>query len=116
MKLYIAKIEEALEADAINNELKKIVSIFLAAVNDWPDLILNFEDYELEIEKYLNCKTTKDFIMSSLERIDISKDAWRLESLSEILEVFKFYTDGISLKEIIEELKNKLCNLRNVGI
>ncbi len=108
MKLYIHELEKFLELE-VDNDVKKIINIFLSAVNDWPNSILTLEDYELEVEKFVNGVTKKNTIKKCLKNGDVSKNSWKLESLSQVFEVFQFYkNDDPSLKEIIDDLKNKL--------
>ena len=108
MDLSIIDLEKMIEARKISDNIKIIIDVFLLAVNDWPNPILNLEDYESEVEKFINGITSKDEIEKTLSKIDFSKNAWQAESLSQMLDVFQFYKNGISLKEIIEDLKIKL--------
>lgn len=107
MKLYISEIEKLLDSGNVSNHLKKMSDIFLAAINDWPDSILTLDDYEIEIEKFIGGATKKNKINEALLKIDFSLNAWQAESLSQISEIFQFYNDNISLKEIIHDFKIK---------
>ncbi len=91
------------------NDLEKIsevIDLLLAAVNDWPNSVLSLESFESEVKDFIGNETVKQNVELALTKIDFSKQSWQAESLSQLIEVFKFYDEGISLKKIIENLRN----------
>jgi hypothetical protein len=107
-ELSIEELEKLQELNTLNSEMKKIVNVFLEAVNDWPNPISDLYDYEKQVNNFICGEPTKKKIEVALVGIDFSRDAWQSESLSVLLDVFKYYTPGISLKEINEKLKKDL--------
>ena len=105
IKLHISEIRNL---KILNPHTRKVIDIFLSAINDWPNSILTFEDYESEVEKFINGVTTKNNLQNILNKIDFSINAWQAESLSQVIEVFQYYNENMSLKSIIEDLKMKL--------
>ena len=108
MSLSISELEEIQEGNKTSSIPGKVIDAFLAAINDWPSPILTLDDFESEVSAFVNGDVTKAKIDAASKKIDYSRNAWQAESLSQILDVFQFYKDGTSLKEIIEDLKVKL--------
>jgi hypothetical protein len=108
MKLYIKQVEKLKELELINTDIKKIVDIFLLAINDWPEMVLSFDDFEFVVSSLIKGDTLKKNIDDFLQTANLEKYAWQCESLSQINHVFKFYSKEISLKEIIEDVKTKM--------
>lgn len=99
----IIEIEAMVEEDKFSAEMKPVVEILLSAVNDWSDdPVDNFYDYDLAVQNFIMKATTKRNIELALSKVDISKDAWKAESLSSLLEVYDSFKEDISLIEIIE--------------
>jgi hypothetical protein len=74
------------------------------------DQNLQLEDYELQVCKFIGGEVTKNNLRECLSQINLSKNAWHVESLSELADVFKLYEYEISLKEVIRDLRAKLQN------
>lgn len=100
--LFISDLEK------VNSDVKEVVDVLMLAVNDWPNQVVKLEDYELEVSKFIGQEATAKAITLALASIDYSAHSWQAESLSELLNVFTFYDDNVSFKEIIESLKTKL--------
>jgi hypothetical protein len=108
MKLIIRDLEEKVEAGSLIQETNDIINIFLNSINDWPISILTLEDYEKEVENFINGETKKANIEIKSKEIDLNTNAWNAESLCQIVEVFCYFDNNYSLKEIIEELKTRV--------
>jgi hypothetical protein len=108
--LIISELEQAQESKEISSIVREVIGVFLAAINDWPNPILKLEDYNLEVKSFIGGEVTKHKISLTLSQIDVSKNSWQAESLSQLSDVFKFYNEGVSLKEIIIDLEMKLEN------
>ena len=46
-----------------------------------------------------------------ISKIDYSKNAWKAESLSQLIEVYNFYEDRKPLNEILSEIKERIDEL-----
>ncbi len=110
MILSISNIDKLQETGKLTGNIKIVAEIFLSAINDWPEPVLSFEDYEEQVREFINEVTTKKNIELALEQIDVSKNAWKTESLSQILEIFQFSEEEISLRDIISFLKMQLSH------
>ena len=106
--LSVRKIERVIDNNEIDEKLRSIINIFLSSINDWPVDVLTLCEYEKEVESFIENNTTKKNIQKVLRKIDFSKNSWESESLTQILDVFQFYKEGLSLKEIIECLECKI--------
>jgi hypothetical protein len=89
-----------------NNETcEKVIEVLYNSINDWPITVAKLEDYESEVKYYIGGDVNKSRVESFLLKIDLSKDAWKAESLSQLSEVFQFYPTDFTLAEIIIELR-----------
>jgi len=101
----LKSIEDEINIDAT---IKKIVSTFLVAINDWPTDISTIENYELAVHSFIKGVTTEANIKKAEKTISVANNAWQFESLSQILEVFNYYKQGTSLKQIVDDVRAKL--------
>lgn len=100
----IAEIEEMVDKEQFSPKMKIVVQVLLSAINDWPDPLDNFNDYDLAVKNFIKNATTKKNIELTLGKVDFSKYAWEVESLSVLLEVFDQFEEDISIKEIISSI------------
>jgi len=108
MKLSISYLEEIQESGKLTTVVNAILNILLSAINDWPNPILNLDDYQKEIYKLAGEKIDRKKLEDCILKIDYSKNAWEAESLSQLIEVYNYYEESKPLKEILEELKEKI--------
>jgi predicted Zn-dependent peptidase len=107
MKLLIADIEESIEKGYYSTQNIAVVEILLSSINDWPNSIVSLDDFEIEVRDFILAEPVKANIENRLKNIDFNKYAWEAESLSQLLEVYNYFNDNISLQEIINELKQQ---------
>lgn len=108
MSLSVSHLEKIQESKEIPTVLREIVSIFLAAINDWPNQIDSLVDYEKELYKLMGEKVDRNKLEEYVSKIDYSKFAWEAESLSQLIQVYTYYQDYIPLKNILNEVKEKI--------
>jgi hypothetical protein len=108
MSLHLSDIENKIDKRTIDDGTREVINILLAAINDWPESILTLEEYESHLSRFINSEVTREQLASSLTKIDLNIDAWRAESITQILEVFKSFKEGLTLKDIITLVKNKI--------
>jgi hypothetical protein len=94
------------DLELINYSKQEAVDILVKAINDWPTRIINVRDYEAEIRNFIGQPTTEKEIARALQNIDFSINSWEAESLSQLLDIYTFYSKGLSLIEIIECIEN----------
>ena len=104
----IIRLIEIQELKKINPVIKNVIKVLLNSINDWPSSIVILEDYEIDVRNFIGGNVTKNRLEIILSKIDFSQNAWQAESLSHLIEVFQFYDNEVSLKEIIIDLKQKL--------
>jgi hypothetical protein len=112
-KISISQLEEIHDSLEINSNEREIIDIILAAINDWPNPIFTLEEYILDVEKFIGFELSKETISTSLLNMDLLKNAWESESLTQIMEIFNFYNTNISLMEIITEIDVKFKKSRS---
>lgn len=106
MSLSISHLEKFQESKKLANPITELVDILLAAINDWPNPIINLDDYEKEIYKLMgNEEINRSKLENYLSQIDYSKFAWEAESLSQLLDIFNYYEKDKSLKEIMNDIR-----------
>lgn len=104
MSLLINDLQNIHESGKLSPEKNEILSILLSAINDWPNTIVSLADYEIDIHKLFGADIEKKKIKDHLSKVDYSKDAWQAESLSQLIEVYKYYKEDKPLKEIFKEI------------
>ncbi len=82
----------------------------ITAITDWPteDIIDSYE-FIIELQKTVNNSLTFDNITEYLATLKPGTDAWKMESISNVLEMFDFernhnFNKTIFLESIIEEI------------
>lgn len=106
MKIYVDDLEELLDIEKKNSKARLVINILLASINDWPKAVDSLSDFDDAVNKFIRGSTSKMNISNSLKNIDFSKYSWESESLTGLLDVFEYYDDGLSLKEIIFHLES----------
>jgi hypothetical protein len=86
---------------------KRTIDILKLAINDWPKPVDDFDEYEIEVRTFLAGQVNKKTVELILTDIDLSKYAWQAESLSQLIDVFSLFGDGLTLKDIIKDIKSR---------
>lgn len=108
MKLSVEKIEEIIESNDIEVSLTKVLNIFLSSINDWPDEFLTVDDFINHLQGFVNGEVNKGNLEVKLNKINLHTQAWKAESISDILLVYKYYEDSFTLENILIDLKKRL--------
>ena len=98
------KLLQKLEADTTNNKLRLAGQVLLNAINDWPTPDLS-EPKELleELNKYITLPFTYEKVAQYYNTLEPATTAWKLESISQLLEIFD-YDKAKSLETIIIDI------------
>jgi hypothetical protein len=100
----IEAIEEIIDSGLSTKDDAQILKIFLAAVNDWPVNCSTLEEYADRVEETIRSLVTKQSLKNFLAGVDFQKHAWQAESITQLLQIYEFYDERKSLKEIINDL------------
>ena len=101
---------DAIENDLTNNNFKTSAIFLMSAVTDWPTSNLQEpKDLILELKTEIKDKLTFDNLELHLKQLNPKKDAWKMEALTALLEMFDFernkFTDTtIELEAIVNRL------------
>ena len=106
--LDINRLIEIQELNKVKTIILNLIEVILNSINDWPNSIERLEDFELEVRNVIGGEVTHKRLEIFLSKIDLSKNAWQAESLSQLLDIFNFYDSEISFREILIDLKQKL--------
>lgn len=102
----------AIENDSTENNFKTSAAFLISAVTDWPKLNLQepkdlIAELNLEIKEKLNFDNLKSY----LEQLNPNNDAWKMEPVTALLEMFDFDRKGINDKSVsLETIVDKLTH------
>ena len=116
MTLRIEELESRLELTGLKPQVKQLVEILVAAVNDWPTPVTTMEEYEVEVRLFLGNAVVRKNIEISRGQINFGNNAWEAESLAQLVDAFQFYPEGTTLPEIIDHVKTEwgqACDIRD---
>jgi hypothetical protein len=105
-KFSIEKLEEIVEEPSLSPTLKEVIDIFLKAANDWPDETPTLEEYISQVKEAVGSEPTGNSMKEY--NPDLNHEAWKAESVAELLELYKYYNKDTSLKNILFDLNEKL--------
>lgn len=104
------KLIDAIENDATDNNFKTAADFLNSAVTDWPTQNLKEpSDLLVELKKEVQGKLTYDNIESYSKRLNPSNDAWKIEAVSFLLQMFDFertnmFDKIVELESIIDKI------------
>ncbi|MDM1074143.1 hypothetical protein HX001_16790 [Empedobacter brevis] len=110
MNISIEYLEDICDSNILPLELQKVVEVILVSANDWPrqvDSLTEFENEIFNLTKIDNNKETLNYYISSL---NILENAWVVESLSQLLEIYNYYNYKESLHSIFKDIAQKLSS------
>jgi len=110
MSLSTSRLEELVNLEKVTNDDASVMNILLRAINDWPEPISTLAEYEGAIEKFVGGRTLRTNLAKKPDSSDRRGESWKLESMTEVLDVFTYFPDKSSLKEIIDYLDEKYLN------
>lgn len=108
MTLDISDIERIANSIGIEKKMLQKLHVFLDAINDWPFDPPSLEEFVNQLESFIGDISTKDNLERTLKNIDYHQNAWAAESITQLLELYRFYNSSVSVREIIDDLKQTL--------
>ncbi len=104
------ELQNAIENDGADSNFKIAADFFLSAVTDYPTFNLK-EPTNLvaELQQSVNGKLTYENLDKHLKSLSADKDAWKIEAISSLLELFDFgrknnFDKTIELDTILRQL------------
>jgi hypothetical protein len=107
MSISVDQLESLYEENKIE-EINNILTILISAINDWPSNIFNLDEYLFEINYKLGHEANYLTIKKFIDFNNCVKFAWEIESLTQLLDIYNYYSKKNSLKEIFIEFENKI--------
>jgi hypothetical protein len=104
------ELQYAIENDWTDNNFKTVADFLLSAINDYPTFNLKEPNYLLTaLRQAINDKLTYDNLDKYLKSLSPDKDAWTMEAINSLLEMFDFerkknFDKAIELDTIIRQL------------
>ncbi|PZD77899.1 hypothetical protein [Mesonia sp. K7] len=111
--LTFEKLFDLIKENQIVNEAdRKIVEKILEAENDWGDWktsVKDLNEFVIVLEKEVGGTITKTSLNKLLKRYNqnIAQNAWKVESVYSLLEIFEF-TKEVDLRIIFNELIKRI--------
>ena len=99
----IEKLTNKIDEDIDNEAL----CILIESIHDWRVEIYNLDQFYEELYNKLGSRLTKQGIEEHLISSDYLKNAWEVESISGLLELYNYFDHLTSIKEIFESFKNQ---------
>lgn len=107
MSLTTDKLEMLVDSGKLFERDKAAVNIFLTVINDWPEPIATLAQYVAEVERFAGGHTGKSILSQKITSSTACRESWKQESLAGVLDVFIYFPDILSLKEVVEYLDEK---------
>jgi hypothetical protein len=107
MPVLIDDMENELSSGRHAN-MQPIIGIFIGALNDWPVEILSIEDYLAQLELFIQTTATKETLEAALTTLNFKTEAWKVESITQLLELYLYYDAQLSVQAILEDVKSKI--------
>ncbi|RYZ25780.1 MAG: hypothetical protein EOO10_17380 [Chitinophagaceae bacterium] len=104
------ELQNAIDNDGTANNFKTAADFLLSAVTDYPTFKLKEPtDLVAILRQALNDKLTFDNLNNYLKSLSPDKDAWKMEAINSLLEMFDFerkniFNEAIELETIIQQL------------
>ena len=83
-----SELEEAIERDHSKDTVKTNAQLLLAAMNDWPTGIDDPLLFLFTLQEEIGLPLSYRKVQSYLNKLSPAEDAWKMESLSGVLEMF----------------------------
>ena len=108
MTISIEFLNDSARSDIYDKNTGKVIEILLAAINDWPSPVENLNDFKNQVSKTLGGPVTKEKIEACVDNLNVVSDAWKIESLTQLLDIFSLNKKYSILEEFITDLNLKL--------
>jgi|GEM_PF-809044 len=99
---------EYLDGYFLKDELKSQINILVHVLNDWPTNVESLEELEKELVTLTKRPFTKKRIESSLSKLTYYNDAWKIESLTQLISLFAYYRNDLTLNEIFNQINEEI--------
>lgn len=112
-ELKIEDLEYMSELIPNDSNLKKSLEILSSSINDWPTSINNIDEFEKQVKMLINNEINErniNLFLSEFSALQLSNQAWKIEAISELVDIFHYYPNNISFKEIIINIQKELEN------
>ena len=108
--MTFSELIKIIETDVTDNNYKVAADFLLTAITDWPTYNLTeSSDLISELKSEVRNRLTYDNLDDYSNSLDLEKDAWKIEAISSLLEMFDFerknkFDKIVELETIIDRL------------
>lgn len=110
MKIQVDALIELLDRGVLIHPFDKIAHIFLAAINDWPAEVKSIEEFIAILKNELREELNEVNLKTYLNELKISTNAWKVESISELLDLYLYFYKNESLNVILNRLQHAISD------
>jgi hypothetical protein len=108
MTISIEFLKDSGRSDVTDKNTETAIEILLAAINDWPSPVENLNDFKSQVSKTLGGSVTKEKIEACVANLNVVSDAWKIESLTQLLDIFNLNKKYSLLEEFITDINLQL--------
>ena len=103
----IAQIEKLHDSATTDSWTANAASMLLGAINDWPKPTGSLDDFVHQVKEVVQGELNAANIERALSQIDVGKNAWQAESLTQIIQFLHLNSNWTSLDEAIQYMKGR---------
>lgn len=93
--MRLVDFESFLERPNTDGQVLASGICLLNAINDWPDEASTLEKFERAVRDFLGYEPTRSNIALYESNLDLSKDAWYAESLTQVVQSLELFQTSL---------------------
>lgn len=102
--INLDRLEEMVIDMSVPPDVRRISSALVAAITDWPTYnLVSVEPFLLELKQEFG-EISKVNLRRKMQILSVQADAWKLTSLSELLEAWDGTDEHIQLDELVQRI------------
>ncbi|WGG53224.1 hypothetical protein [Rugamonas sp. DEMB1] len=102
--INLNRLEEMVTDMSVPPDVRRISSALVAAITDWPTYnLVSVEPFLLELKQEFG-ELSKVNLCRKMQILSVQADAWKLTSLSELLEAWDGTDEHIQLDELVQRI------------
>lgn len=103
--INLDKLEELATDMSIPHEVRRISSALAAAIIDWPTYnLVSVEPFLQELKQDFG-ELSKVNLCSKMKALSVHENAWKLTSLTELLEAWDGTDEQVQLDELVQRIE-----------
>ncbi|WP_333662217.1 hypothetical protein [Chishuiella changwenlii] len=108
MNLSIEYLEEVYSSGKLAEKFQSIIGVIIKSINDWPTPIVYLSDFNEILFSLIKDDANQNTLNNYISSLDISKNAWIIESLTQLLEMYDYYNSEETIHSIFKDIENRI--------